>query len=356
MWMVLFVTLAYWAGWEMLRHQKTSNPTSSDVLSAEPLTSNWFWWGIFYPSLALAFLAKGPIGWVPLLTVPLTKISRRHFNLHGRFKFIRGIPLMLALVSLWAVPALIRTHGEFFTIGIRRHVIGRSLGAMEGHGANSFGLYLLLLPFYLVAVFVSFFPWSIKLPWLLKKAWRERDRIDDYLIASAVIIFIIFTLVKTKLPHYTLPAFPLLALLLARHWSQQVTTFFKPIATATTCLWLAIASIVPPLVARDFPAYALFQESRDALHPEMEFGAVDYTEPSLVWYFRSRANGFLTPLKRNEATEFMSKPGPRFLVMPTMLADTLFYDHPASWESFSTRGFNIAKGKKVDLTLLLKDR
>ena len=42
--------------------------------------------------------------------------------------------------------------------------------------------------------------------------------IDKYLVTGIAIIFVIFTLIKTKLPHYTLPAFPLLALLLARHW------------------------------------------------------------------------------------------------------------------------------------------
>ncbi|MGH8101612.1 MAG: hypothetical protein ACREIW_09965, partial [Chthoniobacterales bacterium] len=179
--------------------------------------------------------------------------------------------------------------------------------------------------------------------------------VDAYLIAGVAIIFLIFTLIKTKLPHYTLPAFPLLALLLARHWSQPGTVF-KPVAIATACLWLAIALVVPPFVARSFPAYWVFQESRDYLQPEMEFGAVDYTEPSLVWYFRSRVKGFLTPLKRKEAAEFMSKPGPRFVILPTTLVDALFRDHPDTWRSFSTRGFNIAKGKQVDLTLLLKER
>ena len=96
-------------------------------------------------------------------------------------------------------------------------MIGRSFGAMEGHGANSLGVYLLLLPFYFVTVFASFFPWSIKLPWLARRLWKKRDEIDNYLFSGTAVIFVIFTLVKTKLPHYTLPAFPLLALLLARH-------------------------------------------------------------------------------------------------------------------------------------------
>src|SRR3954469_16131755 len=94
---------------------------------------------------------------------------------------------------------------------------------MEGHGAKSLGVYLATLPLYFVTVFASFFPWSIKLPWLTRKLWRDRDATDKFLIAGIVIIFLIFTLVKTKLPHYTLPTFPLLALLLAKYWSPRTT-------------------------------------------------------------------------------------------------------------------------------------
>ena len=65
------------------------------------------------------------------------------------------------------------------------------------------------------------FPWSIKFPWLGQHLWRSRDRIDNYLLIRIGVIFLIFTIIKTKLPHYTLPAFPLIALLLARHWSRQ---------------------------------------------------------------------------------------------------------------------------------------
>ncbi len=98
---------------------------------------------------------------------------------------------------------------------------------MEGHGAKSLGVYFLTLPFYFVTFSSSFFPWSIKLPWLDAKIWRERDATDNYLIAGAAIIFLIFTLVKTKLPHYTLPAFPLIALFLARHWTPEGAALSK---------------------------------------------------------------------------------------------------------------------------------
>jgi 4-amino-4-deoxy-L-arabinose transferase-like glycosyltransferase len=399
MWLVLFVTLAHWAGHELIQlptlnsdrsragvqlrklsRAGSSTPNSEEINQTSNIkhqTSLWWWWLTFYAALALGFLAKGPVAWVPLLTVGMTIIFARDAQLARRFKVVYGILLTLALVALWGIPALIQTHGEFFTVGIGRHVIGRSFATMEGHGANSPAMYLLLLPFYFVTVFVSFFPWSIKLPWLARTLWRERktgiadpgyswNLIDKYLVTGIAIIFIIFTLIKTKLPHYTLPAFPLLALLLARHWQGAATTnserlrergrrsLFRTMAIATACACVAIALVIPPMVARLFPAYRLFQESRASLQPSMQFASLEFEEPSLVWYFRSRVKGFLTPLNRRRAPEFMSAPGPRFVILPTPVAGTLFAKRPTNWHTFSTSGFNVAKGKRVDLTLVLK--
>jgi 4-amino-4-deoxy-L-arabinose transferase-like glycosyltransferase len=372
MWLVLFMTIAHWAGYELLqsptRNAQRTTPSQGAAVSKPPSALGKALFLAFYLALALGFLAKGPIAWVPLLTVGATIILARDWQLVRHFKFLCGILLILAVVALWGIPALIQTHGEFFVVGIGRHVIGRSLATMEGHGANSFGMYLLLLPFYFVTVFVSFFPWSIKLPWLVRKLWRKReagvsdpgysnrDKIDKYLLTGSGIIFVIFTLVATKLPHYTLPAFPLLALLLARHWPGAAATknhgsSFGTIAIATACVLIAIALVVPPLVARFFPAYQLFRESRANLQPDMQFASVEFEEPSLVWYFRSRVQGFLTRLNKKNAVDFMSKPGPRLVIVPTSLAQTLFPNHPQAWRS---RGFNIAKGKRVDLTLVLK--
>lgn len=348
-WLVLFVTIAHWAACELL---------FSDDRRLVP-------WFAFYVSLALAFLAKGPVGWLPILTVVLFIVATRPAQVARRLAFCRGLLLTIIIVSVWAIPACIQTHGEFFRIGIGRHVIGRSIGAMEGHGASSVLVYLLLLPFYFVSVFVSFFPWSIKLPWLMRKVYQQRDALDLYLLCGIGITFGIFTLVATKLPHYTLPAFPLLALLLTRHWFNTETKpdetrasprriAFKAIAVTAAAVWLAIALILPPLATRFFPAYVLFQKARGFVRSDTQFGAVDYLEPSLVWYFRSRTNGFLRPLRRNNLSEFMAQPGSRFVVVPTPLAASAVTASPDQLKIFSTRGFNIAKGQKVDLTLVLK--
>src|SRR3954451_1979884 len=146
MWLVLFMTAAYWAGYEWLVRplQRSSS------IGRAPRAAHW--WLTFFGSLALAFLAKGPIGLLPLIPAIwlLTKTP-------GPTKWIvsaGGLLLTAAIICLWAVPALMQTHGEFLRVGIGRHVVARSLGAMEGHGSKSVGVYLLLVPFYLVAVFL----------------------------------------------------------------------------------------------------------------------------------------------------------------------------------------------------------
>ncbi|HYY12868.1 MAG TPA: glycosyltransferase family 39 protein [Chthoniobacterales bacterium] len=356
MWLVLFVSIAHWSGYELLRDKLTDGGGKHPILNAHRLTSgseDLCWCLAFYTALGLGFLAKGPIAWTPLLTIGATKLFLPHPQLANRFRFGRGILLMLAIIAAWGMPALIRTHGEFLSIGIGRHVISRSFAAMEGHGAASLGIYLLLLPFYFVTVFASFFPWSIKLPRLARRLWSERNDIDNYLVASAAIIFLIFTVISTKLPHYILPAFPMLSLLVARRLADE-RKFFTGAAIATVCIYVVVAFLLPPLVARSFPSKQLYNAARDSLRQDMESGAVGFEEPSLVWYFRTRVNGWMSSLRPKDATKFMERAGPRFIVLPTRLAHELFPVPSRNGKTFSTSGFNVAKGEHVELTLLLK--
>lgn len=344
MWLVLFATLAHRAGWELGVNLERRIPNTDHRTT--------FWWTTFYLSLALAFLAKGPIGWTPLLTVAIAQRFVHQQGFATRFKFVRGILLMLALVCIWGIPALVLTRGDFFWVGIGKHVVERSFATMEGHGASSFGIYLALLPFYFVTVFIGFFPWSIKLPALGKNLRTNRDLSDQFLLVGVLIVFGIFTFVQTKLPHYTLPAFPLLALLVARRFDSLHLSRSVPIAM--TVIYVAVALFLAPLLTRFFPTYNLARESQPNLKPEMEFGAIDFNEPSLVWYFRARVNGFMAPLKRKEAANFMGQAGARFIVLPTESVSNIFPNIDNSWRSYRANGFNVAKGQRVDLTMLMK--
>jgi 4-amino-4-deoxy-L-arabinose transferase-like glycosyltransferase len=351
MWLVFFVTAAHWAACELIGDSLGAAKASVDE------RRRMFWRLAFYVALAFAFLAKGPLGWTPLLTVASTKIFLRGQSLNRRFWFVPGILLMLAIVCTWGIPALVQTNGEFFRVGIGRHVVERSLNVMEGHGANSMNTYLASLPFYFITVFISFFPWSIKLPALVKRLWRGRDAIDNYLISGVAVVFIIMTLVKTKLPHYTLPAFPLLSLLLARHlFEVSSPRFAVRTAQAAAACSLAVALFAFPFFSRTFPTMQLFKLSQRDLVPEMEFAAVDYFEPSVIWYFRGRVHGFFRGLNPDQVQKFMDYPGARFVIVPTEVARAAYTEIPRGWKTYHARGFTLVKGRPTDLTMILKPR
>lgn len=350
MWLVFFVTAAYWAGYELIADLLRAPSSSADPRA-------WRYWRlIFYVALAFAFLTKGPLGWMPLATVAIMKFFLRGQPLNRRFWFTSGILFSLGIVLLWGIPALVRTKGEFFWVGIGRHVVERGFGALEGHGGQTWQSYLLTLPFYFGTVFVSFFPWSIKLPALTKRLWRERDAVDRYLIVGIALVFILMTIVKTKLPHYTLIAFPLLALLLARHLFQLRGSprFGVRAALTALVLWLSVSLLVFPIIARTFPIVQLLQKSKNDLLPGMHFANVDYPEPSVVWYFRSRVHGFSWDGTPEYVKQYMGFWGPKLIIMPTNVAKTLYPELPPGWKSYTAQGFNYAKGKRADLTMILK--
>ena len=351
--LVLFFTLATWAGWELVCGERLRSARA-----------RWGWWLVLYLAFALGFLAKGPIAWLPLGAIACYVLARRPGT--TRLAPLPGLVLTVGLVALWGVPALLQTNGAYWQIGIGKHVVGRSLNAMEGHGSAGFLSYAALLPFYFVTVFASFFPWSLRLPWLVRRlgrsegsartSWRARvaaiSNEQFYLLAGIAIVFAVFTLVRTKLPHYTLPAFPLLAILLAREVEVAGESARLDVSrwagrTIVGCGVVALA--VFPLIAGFFPGYALIQQSRAALKPEMEFAAAGYQEPSLVWYARRWVRGYFFPVRAEALAAFMARPGPRFCVAPAGVVKP-----EPGWSVFRTGGFNLVHWKKTTLELVVK--
>jgi len=350
--MVWFFTISTWAAWELLF------PESKIEGEGKVPKPRYFWWWAFYGALALGFLAKGPIAWLPLGAVGIFAAIKKPGGVAHRFKFGLGMLLTIALVGAWGIPALIQTKGEFFYVGIGKHVVERSLTTMEGHGSNSWLTTALMLPFYFVTVFFSFFPWSLRLPWLtvrLQNAWRERQLTDPqwFLIIGVLLVFGVFTLVRTKLPHYTLPAFPLLSILLAQALNSV------PERRATVPRWAVVSLVVGfaiflgvfPTLGKYFPGYDLIRKSHAALTPDMEFASYEYQEPSLVWYARGYVHGWYFKVSPKNIAAFMAKPGPRFCVAPR---GTLKPE--PGWQVFETSGFNIVHWSNQTLELMVKPK
>lgn len=343
--MILWFTLAAWSAWELTRPEVRRRNA---------------WWAVLCFSLGLAFLAKGPIGLLPVLFPFLAAGLTRLPQPRAQMRPVWLTLIVLGIVGAWGIPALLQTGGDFWRVGMGKHVFQRSVGVLDGHGAGSFLTYFASLPFYFGTVFISFFPWSIWLIWLGRRLWQRRrtlNRDEAFLLLGTLLVFGIFTLVRTKLPHYTLPAFPLLALLLAREWQRTAHPMRRPVATALgmAAFALVLALLVVPRVAVWFPSRELARRCASWLRPETELASHGYNEASLCWYFRGHIRGFHEMLSPDELVAFMARPGSRVAVLPTPKVATIFPEIPAGWHRVDVVGFNTAKGRRIALTALVKD-
>ena len=193
-------------------------------------------WGpaaLFWLAMGAGILLKGPITpMVAGLTGIALSLWDRRWRWLGRLRPGWGVLLMVLTVLPWFVAIGLATHGAFF-----REAIGGDLGNKlasgdDAHGAPP-GLHLLLLP--LLA-----FPSSFAVLYAIPTAWRARAEAGvRFLIAWVLPSWLVFEAVPTKLPHYTLPLYPAVALLAA--WSVP--------AMKSGRRWVRVVRILPIVVA-----------------------------------------------------------------------------------------------------------
>lgn len=332
--MIFFSVIAAWAGWEWIQQRR--NGTLALV---------------FWVSLALGFLAKGPIAWIPIGMVgwALWKKRRSGERPQTLSFWLAGSLFMLALVCLWGIPALLHTRGEFASVGLGDHVVKRSLVSMEGHGAKNLLGYLATLPLYFITVFPSFAPWSFWLPAALRFHWKRSSPESTYLLSGAVLTFAIFTLSRTKLPHYTLPAFPYLALLLALWWKEnRPARLWRKTALTTALVFLFIPVFVFPWVRSLSATESLMSKLSPSLSADPAVALVDYREPSLIWALRGHITGFPEMIDASGVAQWLAGPGNRVCILSADLAKQFANETP----SIEAQGWNFAKGKRLNLVAL----
>ncbi|HEY4416900.1 MAG TPA: glycosyltransferase family 39 protein [Verrucomicrobiae bacterium] len=338
--LIFFFTLAFWSGWELTRPE-------------QPHRARWWW--IFYVALALGFLAKGPEIWLALLGLILGRgFRRRDFSLPV-IATIAGFVLSVGLVGLWGIPAMLQTQGKFLHVGIGEHVIDRSIGVTDGHGISGFFGYLAAVPLYLLTFFISFFPWSPRVPATLKRWWatRQTDSIGWYLLVQAAIVFAVFSLVRTKLPHYTIPAFPCLALWLALQIRNETNSlaWFGRRAVGMTLFVLVVTLGLFPVARAHFLSASLWHATQQYIRPETKIGCYGFTESSLVWELRAGTTNRIVFGDQARAADFLTNQPPFMLVLPTSCLTNL---PDTNGVLIRVRGLDMVKFKNRDLTAIVR--
>jgi 4-amino-4-deoxy-L-arabinose transferase-like glycosyltransferase len=164
---------------------------------------------IFWVAQSAAILLKGPIG--PLVS-GLTLLTL--WILDRRLAWARPLArprlqlIWIVMVLPWFVAIMRATDGAFVADAVGNDLLPKLYSGHESHGAPP-GYYTALL-------ILGFWPGSLLLPLAAICAWRLRaDPAVRFLLAWLVPAFLVFEAVPTKLPHYVLPTYPALAMLIA---------------------------------------------------------------------------------------------------------------------------------------------
>ena len=191
---------------------------------------------IFWTALAVGILLKGPLilMFVGLCAVMLVALGRS-FGWLGRLKPLPGIAWTLLLVLPWFVAIVAKSGDSFFAESLGRDLFAKIGAGQESHGAPP-GTYLLLF-------WVTFLPGAVLVPLVAPAVWRARGEPGTrFLLAWIVPAWIALEIVVTKLPHYVLPLYPAIAILIAGVVDKQALTRQRWLAAAPA-LWF-IFSIV----------------------------------------------------------------------------------------------------------------
>ena len=183
---------------------------------------------LFWLGLGLSILVKGPIG---LLVVAPAMIALsvwdRDIKWMRRLGWGWGLPMVALLVGPWAIAITIATDGGFWREAVGHDLGGKITGAAESHGGFP-GLYMVLSPLLL-------FPATLLWPAALSTGWRRRaEPAVRFMVCWLVPAWLIFELAPTKLPHYTLPTFGAIALLMAAALTQPIGTISRRVGAGLT--------------------------------------------------------------------------------------------------------------------------
>jgi 4-amino-4-deoxy-L-arabinose transferase-like glycosyltransferase len=207
---------------------------------------------IFYGAMALAFLAKGPVGIaLPVLTAVAYLAVRRDVGRVRRMHVVRGMTVAIGIPAVWyllaiAVGGMPFVHKQILRENILHFLGPGTHGTSESHPFWYYGTTFL----------GGFAPWCLFVAPLAVYLWQHRrDRAvwEPYVYPAVWFAVVVgfYTMSRSKRSGYILAAYPAAALMLGGWWSaviraeQTVPTALRRILSA---LVMAVAAVTAALV------------------------------------------------------------------------------------------------------------
>ncbi len=218
-------------------------PEQRDKLTGR---TSWTIPAIFWTALAASVLLKGPvIPVIVVLAVATLIIIDRSFSWLFSLRPVLGVAWSALLVLPWFAAITLRAGDGFYEESIGQDLLSKLFQGQESHGAPP-GYYFLLF-------WVTFWPGATLAALATPSVWASRKEPGaKFLLAWIVPMWIVLELVVTKLPHYVLPLYPSIAILIAgviaaralpsRSWLEHGTIwwFVLPVILGVAGLGLLI--------------------------------------------------------------------------------------------------------------------
>ncbi|MHB1156114.1 MAG: ArnT family glycosyltransferase [Phycisphaerales bacterium] len=180
---------------------------------------HWRWPVLLWMSMAIAWMTKGPVAWIPLMAILLWLIVGRRAREIWNLRPITGLSLSLIPVAIWGAMVLNQVPGAW------QIWTGEVGGRLAGGGKHPQG------PWYFFAVLlVGMFPATCMLdvPFVnhrWREAWAKIRRGDNvtYWVWTVIGPLVMFSIPSGKLASYILPLCPPLAMLTALMLERWLT-------------------------------------------------------------------------------------------------------------------------------------
>ncbi|MEE9523370.1 MAG: glycosyltransferase family 39 protein [Thermodesulfovibrionales bacterium] len=188
-----------------------------------------YWLLLFYTTCGLSTLTKGPVGIIlPSMIITFFYLIKKDFR--GLLKVIsfRGIMLYLLIAVPWYL-IMIQKHGSAFYDVVLGENVSRYLSKKSGT-SNYF--------FYFGVLSWNFFPGSVFIipAFIQLRSIARRDHAVFYPLIWFIVVFVFFSISKSKLPTYIYPLFAPLAVIVGG-WANSALD--RDPRQGNILLWLA---------------------------------------------------------------------------------------------------------------------
>ena len=215
----------------------------------------WYTWfesgdrrflGTFYIFIGLGMLAKGPVApFFAAVIIAIFALTQGEFRIATKTLWPPGILLFCAVGLPWYVMVQLR-NPQFFRVFILEHNFAR-FSANVYHHSQPFWYYIPVTLF-------AWVPWTVfiivAIVWAVRR-FRDKDtnRLCAFTTIWIAVIVVFFSISKSKLPGYILPAIPAGVVLLVEYLQERMARKLNIIVAAVHAL-LSAALIFSALMVQ----------------------------------------------------------------------------------------------------------